>query len=87
MRARTGSPRPATSPKPSLSRSSGEQRCCGDRPVEGQPLMRLLVGIAERGGMVLTSDPNDLEALAADVAELLIVVGRIHRGGTDEAGR
>lgn len=49
--------------------------------------MRLLVGIAERGGMVLTSDPNDLEALAADVAELLIVVGRIHRGGTDEAGR
>lgn len=56
----------------SLSLSRGEQPYCGDSPVAVQLSMRLSWHSRKPGGTILTSDPDDLEALAAYAADVLI---------------
>ena len=49
------------------------QAACSDAwRGEGQPSMRLSVAFAEPGGTVLTSDPDDLKALADHAADVVI---------------
>ena len=56
----------------SLNFSRGERPYCGDWPVAGRPSMHLSWHSRNPGGTVLTSDPDDLQALAAHAADVLV---------------